>query len=324
MAFIVFLLIATGAVIQSASAAPATLTAAEAEALDRLASAETAVEMATARVAELERETATQRHDAEAAKRALKLAKHHLAAARAALGERLVLLYRIGNPDPVAAIFGAGNLTIVLDELDAIRRSINRDAELVRQTSGGATRALTAERALTTSQTRLQELLDQAQASELALVDERNERRGTLADIRQRLTKQQGVANKIEAAAVDFATEATAINVEAGTTDPTPTAEATTPARPTGGLAPGTTLYVKATAYAGMQGTATGVSTRHGICATDPSVIPMGTRFEVPGYGTCIAADTGGAVIGNFIDVWMPEEGPALQWGIKYLTIRFL
>ena len=321
-----FLLIATGAVIQPATAAPTTLTAAEAEALDRLASAETAVEMATARVAELERETATQRHDSEAAKRTLKLAKDNLAVARAALGERLVLLYRIGNPDPVAAIFGAGSLTIVLDELDAIRRAINLDAELIQQTSGGATRALAAERAVTTSQARLQELLGQAQASELALVDERNARRETLADIRQRLTKQQGVANKIEAAAVDFATEATAINVAAGDGDPTPapTPEAPTPAKPTGDLAPGTTLYVKATAYAGMQGTATGVSTRHGICATDPSVIPMGTRFEVPGYGTCIAADTGGAVIGNFIDVWMPEEGPALQWGIKYLTIRFL
>ena len=87
---------------------------------------------------------------------------------------------------------------------------------------------------------------------------------------------------------------------------------------------PGSTMVVKATAYAGMQGTAIGVQTRHGICAVDPKVIPLGTRFYVPGYGNCLAADTGGAVKGAFIDVWMLREGPALQWGVKHLTIRFL
>ena len=37
-------------------------------------------------------------------------------------------------------------------------------------------------------------------------------------------------------------------------------------------------------------------------------MIPLGTRFDVPGYGPCVAADTGSAVIGATIDIWMPER----------------
>jgi len=67
-------------------------------------------------------------------------------------------------------------------------------------------------------------------------------------------------------------------------------------------------LRVWATSYdgncKGCSGiTATGTPVYHGICAVDPRVIPLGTRFHVPGYGTCLAADTGGAIKGNKIDV---------------------
>lgn len=87
---------------------------------------------------------------------------------------------------------------------------------------------------------------------------------------------------------------------------------------------PGDTLRVKATAYAGHQRTYTGATTRHGICAVDPDVIPLGTRFRVPGYGTCLAADIGGAVKGAFIDVWVKTDRAASRWGVRTVTIRFL
>ena len=87
---------------------------------------------------------------------------------------------------------------------------------------------------------------------------------------------------------------------------------------------PGSTLKVKSTAYAGHQPTFTGAKTRHGICAVDPDVIPLGTRFRVPGYGICLAADIGGAVKGAFVDVWVKTERAALRWGVRTVTIRFL
>ncbi len=83
----------------------------------------------------------------------------------------------------------------------------------------------------------------------------------------------------------------------------------------------GYTLKVKTTAYSGPGTTATGVPVGPGIIAVDPRVIPLGTRLYVPGYGEGIAADTGGAVKGAFIDVWLPTEAEAEAWGVKYLTI---
>ena len=75
----------------------------------------------------------------------------------------------------------------------------------------------------------------------------------------------------------------------------------------------GDTLRVKATAYGGHQRTATGGYAKRGICAVDPDVIPLGTRFRVPGYGVCLAADVGGAVRGAMIDAlratdWAPRS----------------
>ena len=52
-------------------------------------------------------------------------------------------------------------------------------------------------------------------------------------------------------------------------------------------------------------------------------MIPMGTRFDVPGYGSCVAADTGSAIIGDRIDVWVPSEAKATRWGRRDVTITF-
>ncbi|GAB4243956.1 MAG: 3D domain-containing protein [Thermoleophilia bacterium] len=92
---------------------------------------------------------------------------------------------------------------------------------------------------------------------------------------------------------------------------------------PTEAAAPsgGRQIKAKVTAYALRGTTATGVRVRRGIIAVDPSVIPLGTRLYVPGYGEGIAADTGSAVKGNVVDVWLPSYQEALDWGIKYLTI---
>ena len=78
------------------------------------------------------------------------------------------------------------------------------------------------------------------------------------------------------------------------------------------------------TAYAIHGTTATGLRTRRGICATDPRVIPLGTQLDVPGYGRCVAADTGSDIKGNRIDVWLPTVREALQWGFKTVTVTIL
>jgi 3D (Asp-Asp-Asp) domain-containing protein len=64
-------------------------------------------------------------------------------------------------------------------------------------------------------------------------------------------------------------------------------------------------MTVLATAYCLRGTTATGLPVGPGIVAVDPTVIPLGTRMTIPGYGEGVAADTGNGVRGAHIDVWI-------------------
>ncbi len=64
--------------------------------------------------------------------------------------------------------------------------------------------------------------------------------------------------------------------------------------------------------------TSTGVPAIQGITvAVDPSVIPYGTKLYIPGVGYRIAQDTGGAIIGDHIDVFFNSVQVALDFGVK-------
>src|SRR5690606_14257941 len=104
-------------------------------------------------------------------------------------------------------------------------------------------------------------------------------------------------------------------------------AQSTAPAKttaPAPSAQSGKEMTVSATAYtaycAGCSGiTATGIDLRSNpnqkVIAVDPTVIPLGSTVWVEGYGTAIAGDTGGAIKGNKIDVFIPSKDGALQWG---------
>jgi 3D (Asp-Asp-Asp) domain-containing protein len=81
-------------------------------------------------------------------------------------------------------------------------------------------------------------------------------------------------------------------------------------------------MSVNAYAYCLRGRTASGRYTEHGIIAVDPRVIPLGSRVHVPGYGWAIAADTGGAIKGRKIDLWMPTSGHCYRWGVRKVRIK--
>ena len=62
--------------------------------------------------------------------------------------------------------------------------------------------------------------------------------------------------------------------------------------------APAATMTVYATGYCLTARPRPACRSGPGIVATDPSVIPLGTRMTIPGYGEGVAADTGGAIQG--------------------------
>lgn len=92
------------------------------------------------------------------------------------------------------------------------------------------------------------------------------------------------------------------------------------------------TLTMVATAYTadctGCSGiTATGIDVRNStpnIIAVDPSVIPLGSKVWVEGYGTAIAGDTGGAIKGNKIDLLVEDYTTAINYGRQTVTVKIL
>lgn len=86
------------------------------------------------------------------------------------------------------------------------------------------------------------------------------------------------------------------------------------------------TISCSATAYSGHSSTSSGrMPTRdiNGLStiAVDPTVIPIGSKVYVDGYGYAVAADTGGAIKGNKIDVYFDSEGECSSWGRKQVQV---
>jgi 3D (Asp-Asp-Asp) domain-containing protein/peptidoglycan hydrolase CwlO-like protein len=96
----------------------------------------------------------------------------------------------------------------------------------------------------------------------------------------------------------------------------TPTPRSTAPPRPGG------TMSVLATGYCLRGTTSTGLPVGPGIVAVDPTVIPLGTRMTIPGYGEGVAADTGGRIRGARIDVWIASCAEAGDF-TRTVTITF-
>ena len=89
------------------------------------------------------------------------------------------------------------------------------------------------------------------------------------------------------------------------------------------------TLSMEATAYSGGTLTAMGlkpVRDPGGIStiAVDPSVIPLGSKVYIPGYGYAIASDTGGVIKGNMIDLYMNSHDECISWGRRQVTLHIV
>ena len=264
-----------------------------------------------ARLVQLRIRSAQVKAELAAARERLRAARHTLKTEQRSLATRLQLMYEQGDTDPLAVVLGASSVADALGNLDSLDRIATQDREIIIQTREAKRTATSLSQTLVSKQRDLQTLADQASQSVVALQQAHSERTSYLASLstQQRLnaasiSSYQQQAFAVEARARELATVAA------------------TPVSDTTSVASGAhSLTVTATGYSIDGRTATGAPTGWGVVAVDPSVIPLGTRLSIPGYGSGVAADTGGAIQGATIDLWFPTVAQANAWGRRTVTI---
>ena len=84
-------------------------------------------------------------------------------------------------------------------------------------------------------------------------------------------------------------------------------------------------MVVESSAYCSGNITSTGTKPRWGVIAVDPNVIPYGTKVYIPQFDQVfVAEDTGSAIRGNKIDIFMNSKSEALNWGRRNIDIYVL
>lgn len=85
------------------------------------------------------------------------------------------------------------------------------------------------------------------------------------------------------------------------------------------------TAYTKSVEEGTSDGiTKSGVPVRRGIVAVDPKIIPLGTKLYIKEYGEAIALDTGGAIKGNKIDLYMETKKEAFEFGRRKVKVQII
>ena len=82
------------------------------------------------------------------------------------------------------------------------------------------------------------------------------------------------------------------------------------------------TFTANTTAYTARPGAggALGLGVHRGTCAVDPGFVALRSELWIEGYGYAFANDTGGAVKGNVVDLYMNSKGQCISWGRRNMT----
>ena len=167
-----------------------------------------------------------------------------------------------------------------------------------------------------------------------------------ISNLQKEIKAQQAAAKAREEALAKQARDAEAEKAAEAQAEKNAEAQAKKPAEASAGKTAGTkpaasashstpqgkSFYVTATSYnhedTKSDITATGYNIKKNpnmkLIAVDPSVIPLGSKVWVEGYGVAIAADTGGAIKGHIIDVLMPNKKASIAWGRRTVKVIIL
>ena len=246
--------------------------------------------------------------------------RHRAIATRAAsvsqrrLGRLARELYTSDTTDPLAVLLDAGSLDEALAGLESFDRAAAETIHIVARARASRARLARLEARLAARAEELVAVSARAEARARELEQRAAARSAYLAELRARADLNERQLAAAEAAAQAAQQRTQFLQPPAAAADARPPE----PSRP---LQSPNTLSVLAVAYTLKGSTASGLPVGYGIAAVDPSVIPLGTRFHVPGYGDAVAADTGSAVRGAMVDLWFPTLAEAQAWGRRSVLI---
>ncbi|MHB8470351.1 MAG: 3D domain-containing protein [Gaiellaceae bacterium] len=257
-----------------------------------------------------------------------------LATSQFALARTLRTLYVQSDDSSVlAVVLGATSLAAAVTKLDDLTRVAEQSSAIVAATRSARMRLVGLRATLASHRAQIDAAVAAAQRTTDQLASTRSARLAFISRLRSEERLKTSRIHALELAAQQVQAKSEALQAAAATrganpiapadpagASPTTTAPAPLPAPATapGG---GRTLVVSSTGYSLPGHTASGLPVGWGIVAVDPSVIPLGTRLTIPGYGEAVAADTGSAVRGLDIDLWFPTLAQARAWGRRTVTI---
>jgi 3D (Asp-Asp-Asp) domain-containing protein len=303
------------------------LTARTQRALLDLYAIDTRLHAAQTRLAGLEAESARLRNEQALLEQQMAATHRTLDVSRKALGNNLRMLYKQGDVNALAIVLGAQSLDEAMTRLDELSSVADESRQVVQVATHAQSRLETLRASMLERQDRIDAAVADARHAADALAAAHADRSAFISGLRSRQRLRSAQIAALQQAATRVEHKSDAIQA-AATVDPHqqpvdvsgPPAALTSPAPALGsGGAP--TITVSSTGYSLPGRTATGMPTGWGVVAVDPSVIPLGARLTIPGYGDGVAADTGGAVRGNAIDLWFPTLAQANAWGRRTVTI---
>jgi 3D (Asp-Asp-Asp) domain-containing protein/septal ring factor EnvC (AmiA/AmiB activator) len=271
---------------------------------------------AQGRLAAVRAQAAAVDRQAAETRRELRIAKGVLATSQADLAARLRALYEQGDSDPLAVVLGAKTLDDALTAMQTANAAAATDRAIVARARASRNRYVALRDRLAARGEKLRAL----QASVSATVNSLASAKASRIAYLQQLTAQRSL-NQTQIGSLESRAQAIEANARRVAVAQTVSAVSSPqPVAPPTDAGPGT-ITVTATAYTLQGTTATGAPVGYGVVAVDPSVIPLGTRMTIPGYGEGVASDTGGAIQGAVIDLWFPTAAQAAAWGRRTVTI---
>jgi 3D (Asp-Asp-Asp) domain-containing protein/peptidoglycan hydrolase CwlO-like protein len=217
------------------------------------------------------------------------------------LKSRVIYTYKYGNDNVVKMMISARDINEFIASLYILKNIMKRDAELITEIRLDKE---VYDRILRKSEEKKKQL----EATQKDQQAEQKKLEAALQKSNTLLEKVKGEKSSVQKTLADIRTRIAEI-------------------QPQGINLAGEWKVIATAYYAGGGGlngdgvTATGLRARKGIIAVDPRLIPLGTKLYIEGYGQALAADTGGWIKGDRVDLCFDSLDECYRYGRKKIYI---